>query len=98
MGGNKYGQLGTGDMHPRTRATWIQKGRDPDILRDKHLLNKSFIYVSCGYSHATAVTSKNKLYCWGKNKYGQLGLDDLYVWAFFLLPPTWLTSPSGRIA
>jgi alpha-tubulin suppressor-like RCC1 family protein len=30
--------------------------------------------VVCGMWHCLAITTKKKVYAWGKNKYGQLGL------------------------
>ena len=33
------------------------------------------IAVAAGYNHTCAVTGTNDVYCWGQNKYGQLGDD-----------------------
>lgn len=64
-GGNNYGQLGLGDSV------------------DKHLLQElnlpDVISVGCGTYHTVALvksTNLNKLYVWGGNKQGQLGLGD----------------------
>ena len=34
------------------------------------------LYISCGQSHAVAVTIEGRVYVWGCGKYGQLGLGD----------------------
>lgn len=34
------------------------------------------IMIACGIRHLVAVTLRNKIYTWGKNNYGQLGLGD----------------------
>ena len=36
----------------------------------------SYVQVAVGYSHIVVVTSELKVYSWGENSRGQLGLDD----------------------
>ena len=38
--------------------------------------NTNWVSISCGKDHIAAVTSDNKLWVWGKNTSGQLGLKD----------------------
>ncbi|KDO23608.1 hypothetical protein SPRG_10803 [Saprolegnia parasitica CBS 223.65] len=35
-----------------------------------------FAQVACGWAHALALTASGRLFAWGFNQYGQLGLDD----------------------
>jgi len=73
-GSNKEGQLGMGDTTARTEPTPIEYCRDPDEIRLKRASNKIFRDVVVGKWHNVAITTKRKVYTWGKNKYGQLGL------------------------
>ena len=73
-GGNKEGQLGQRDFKTRLQPTPIEQCCDPDVPRLKNCKNKIFTDVITGAWHCLAITSKKKVYAWGKNKYGQLGL------------------------
>ena len=48
------------------------EGPPPDIVPEPETPN--WIKVSAGSSHTCAITIDKKLYCWGDNKYGQLGI------------------------
>lgn len=61
-GGNRFGQLGTGDTELRATPTRVT-GLGNDVAR-----------ASNGGGHACAHTADGKLWCWGKNLGGQLGL------------------------
>ncbi|KDP29458.1 hypothetical protein JCGZ_19287 [Jatropha curcas] len=64
-GWSKYGQLGHGDF------------ADHLIPHQLEALRDSFIsQVSGGWRHTMAVTSDGKLYGWGWNKFGQIGVGD----------------------
>lgn len=67
LGRNAYGQLGIGN------------NADQDMIRGL-VLNKpgfSIKTVTCGGSHVIAITTiPNKMYVWGRNREGQLGLGD----------------------
>jgi alpha-tubulin suppressor-like RCC1 family protein len=73
-GSNKEGQLGLMDFKSRIQPTMIEKCCDPDVPRLKNTKNKTFKDIVVGNWHCLAITSKKKVYAWGKNKYGQLGL------------------------
>ena len=36
-----------------------------------------FSKIKCGYEHMVALTPQSELYVWGRNNYGQLGLDNI---------------------
>jgi len=44
---------------------------EPSVL---HLEGIKFTYVSCGRYHTMAITGEGAVFCWGRNKEGQLGL------------------------
>jgi alpha-tubulin suppressor-like RCC1 family protein len=75
-GENKEGQLGVGDFKGRAHPTLLQKFCDPDQPRLKDMKNKYFDFIAVGNWHCLAITNKKKVYSWGKNKYGQLGLGN----------------------
>ncbi|XP_059624482.1 ultraviolet-B receptor UVR8 isoform X2 [Cornus florida] len=64
-GWSKYGQLGHGDFV------------DHLIPHKLESLHESFIsQISGGWRHTMALTSDGKLYGWGWNKFGQVGIGD----------------------
>jgi alpha-tubulin suppressor-like RCC1 family protein len=60
-GANNEGQLGMGDVAPRT---------DPTPLPD----GGSFTRVTAGWTHTCAIAASGELSCWGNNREGELGL------------------------
>ncbi|OMO59083.1 Regulator of chromosome condensation, RCC1 [Corchorus capsularis] len=68
FGGNQFGQLGTGGDQAETL---------PRLLDAPSLENKHAKIVSCGARHSAVITEDAKVFCWGWNKYGQLGLGDV---------------------
>ncbi|XP_011085016.1 ultraviolet-B receptor UVR8 isoform X1 [Sesamum indicum] len=68
FGGNQFGQLGTGADHAETL---------PRLLDAPSLENVHAKVVSCGARHTAVVTEDGNTFCWGWNKYGQLGLGDV---------------------
>ncbi|XP_072974795.1 uncharacterized protein [Typha angustifolia] len=67
FGGNQFGQLGTGSDQAETL---------PKLLDASCLDNKNAKAVSCGARHSAMITDNGEVFCWGWNKYGQLGLGD----------------------
>lgn len=64
-GGNRSGQLGTGQFgDPITAPTRV---RTDESVR--------FVQVSLGRSHTCALSDEGRLYCWGSNEWGQLGAE-----------------------
>ncbi|TXG49834.1 hypothetical protein EZV62_025709 [Acer yangbiense] len=68
FGGNQFGQLGTGGDQAETL---------PRLLDAPGLENVHVKVVSCGARHNAAIAEDGKVFCWGWNKYGQLGLGDV---------------------
>ncbi|KAJ0101529.1 hypothetical protein Patl1_06453 [Pistacia atlantica] len=68
FGGNQFGQLGTGGDQAETL---------PRLLDAPSLENVHAKIVSCGARHSAVITEEGKVFCWGWNKYGQLGLGDV---------------------
>ncbi|XP_043715905.1 ultraviolet-B receptor UVR8-like isoform X3 [Telopea speciosissima] len=68
FGGNQFGQLGTGADQAETL---------PRLLDAPSLENKHAKIVSCGARHSAVIAEDGKVFCWGWNKYGQLGLGDV---------------------
>eukprot|EP00163_Fabomonas_tropica_P025154 TRINITY_DN4333_c0_g1_i3.p1 TRINITY_DN4333_c0_g1~~TRINITY_DN4333_c0_g1_i3.p1 ORF type:complete len:398 (+),score=59.77 TRINITY_DN4333_c0_g1_i3:196-1389(+) len=72
-GDNSAGQLGKGDT--------TEVGTPTNKLFDKAEivpLNTTYEIqsVRCGITHACALDDQNQLFCWGGNKFGQLGTGD----------------------
>ena len=65
-GSNAYGQLGTGQalsLVQTSPLTWLAN------------LNSGIASLAAGAQHACAVTGAGVAHCWGRNDYGQLGLN-----------------------
>jgi alpha-tubulin suppressor-like RCC1 family protein len=71
-GDNRFGQLGTGDLAKRTRPTRVDVGG----------VGVSRVYVPTGEgeigndfgANTCVITTDNAYWCWGDNRFGQLGL------------------------
>ncbi|URD76716.1 Regulator of chromosome condensation (RCC1) repeat [Musa troglodytarum] len=64
-GWSKYGQLGHGDFEDHLSPQWLEALKDSCISQ-----------ISGGWRHTMALTSDGRLYGWGWNKFGQLGIAD----------------------
>ncbi|XP_024357886.1 ultraviolet-B receptor UVR8 isoform X3 [Physcomitrium patens] len=67
FGGNQFGQLGVGGNSAEMSPRLI----DAPLLEDE-----SCVAVACGARHSVVLTGSGKIFAWGWNKYGQLGLGD----------------------
>ncbi|XP_043912312.1 probable E3 ubiquitin-protein ligase HERC4 isoform X2 [Protopterus annectens] len=70
-GQNKYGQLGIG--HSKNQSS-------PQLV--KSLIGLPFMQISAGGAHSFALTLSGAVFGWGRNNFGQLGLNgekDRYV-------------------
>ncbi|XP_024362461.1 uncharacterized protein [Physcomitrium patens] len=67
FGGNQFGQLGVGGNAAELSPRMI----DAPLLEDE-----SCVEVACGARHSAVLTGSGKIFAWGWNKYGQLGLGD----------------------
>ncbi|XP_047409469.1 probable E3 ubiquitin-protein ligase HERC4 isoform X2 [Sciurus carolinensis] len=65
-GQNKYGQLGLG-IDSKKQAS-------PQLI--KSLLGIPFMQVAAGGAHSFVLTLSGAIFGWGRNKFGQLGLND----------------------
>jgi serine/threonine-protein kinase len=59
-GGNRYGQLGTGDTEPRLVPTEVH-----------HQVSAAY----AGGAHTCVIKKDGSVWCWGNNQYGQLGVE-----------------------
>ncbi|XP_065086376.1 probable E3 ubiquitin-protein ligase HERC4 isoform X2 [Ochlerotatus camptorhynchus] len=66
-GANGYGQLGLG--------TTSEKIVTPTLV--KSLAGIPIAFIACGGNHSFAVSKSGAIFGWGKNTFGQLGLNDL---------------------
>ncbi|XP_063291143.1 probable E3 ubiquitin-protein ligase HERC4 isoform X2 [Pelobates fuscus] len=65
-GQNRYGQLGLGYEQKNETA--------PRLI--KSLLGIPFLQIATGGAHSFALTLSGAIFGWGRNKFGQLGLND----------------------
>ena len=65
-GQNKYGQLGLGID--------CKKQASPQLI--KSLLGIPFMQIAAGGAHSFVLTLSGAIFGWGRNKFGQLGLND----------------------
>jgi len=61
---NSHGQCGTGDCDPRETPTLIIRELANDYVKD----------ISCGHTHTGFYTLEGRLFTFGSNTYGELGL------------------------
>ncbi|XP_055530268.1 probable E3 ubiquitin-protein ligase HERC4 isoform X2 [Wyeomyia smithii] len=66
-GANGYGQLGLGMTN--------EKISSPALV--KSLAGVPIAFIACGGCHSFAISKSGAIFCWGKNTFGQLGLNDL---------------------
>ena len=74
-GANEYGQLGLGtNTGPETAPYGPYSSRPVAVIG-----GLTFRQVSAGYWHTCGVTTDDRVFCWGWNRYGQVG-DSSQAW------------------
>eukprot|EP01105_Mastigella_eilhardi_P023155 TRINITY_DN5793_c0_g1_i1.p1 TRINITY_DN5793_c0_g1~~TRINITY_DN5793_c0_g1_i1.p1 ORF type:complete len:365 (+),score=48.21 TRINITY_DN5793_c0_g1_i1:119-1213(+) len=68
MGENSSSQLGLGDRIDRDEPCLVDLPQDDGA-----------VLASCGYAHTVVSLESGKVYCWGSNNRGQLGVGDNYT-------------------
>ena len=66
-GSGEYGRLGTGGS-----------GEAAEPYPIEALANEDIVQIAAGHSHSLALTSDGRVFCWGRNDTGQLGLEDSF--------------------
>ena len=69
-GANRNGQLGLNDSKHRLVPSVLTS------LRTSGAKHGRIVDVACGGHHAVAVSATGRVYAWGRNNHGQLGLGD----------------------
>jgi uncharacterized repeat protein (TIGR02543 family) len=67
-GANSLGELGNGTNAQQTTYTDIQS-------QFQFQPNEQLVDIKAGFSHVVAYTNLNRVFTWGSNFYGQLGID-----------------------
>jgi alpha-tubulin suppressor-like RCC1 family protein len=81
-GRNDRGQLGSGDTAHRllpTEPDWsktMYRKSDSDAYVNLNMPRPRFVTVACAEDSTAGVTDDGKVYSWGSNDYGQLGISD----------------------
>lgn len=79
-GNGGYGQIGS-DLVTINTTVPVR------VINDAGVLNGlSTKIVTTGQYHSCAIASNNKIYCWGRNTYGQLGTASIASSSFTLVP------------
>ncbi|KAJ5069299.1 regulator of chromosome condensation [Anaeramoeba ignava] len=65
FGNGQYGQLGNGKKEP---------SMTPFKIDQSHFKNEPVYSISCGTDHTIAVTRSGRVFVWGSNEFGQLGI------------------------
>jgi alpha-tubulin suppressor-like RCC1 family protein len=69
-GDNSFGQLGKGDFRYNETEMPVQVKKPGDVpLTD-------IVTIDAGYEHSLAVDVDDRVWVWGRNQYGQLGLGN----------------------
>ncbi|KAG2389576.1 hypothetical protein C9374_014136 [Naegleria lovaniensis] len=78
-GKNDRGQLGD--------RTLIQKPRPVDIYMKGAMLNRTIVRVCAGDSHTLVLSDNNRLFSFGDNTYGQLGIGESSTKVPYVMEP-----------
>jgi alpha-tubulin suppressor-like RCC1 family protein len=69
-GQNDYGQLGLGNTTSPVLTPTA-------VIANGALNGLTILSVDVGFNHTCVVASDHKAYCWGRNDYGQLGINNV---------------------
>jgi alpha-tubulin suppressor-like RCC1 family protein len=83
-GFGKYGQIGTinyqysADPLELIKPAEIEDKLENDMLKNQFfdIINEEINYIHCGEFHSSILTKNNNIYSYGKNTFGQLGLEN----------------------
>ena len=90
-GWNNDGQLGMGPLDLRPNIAYPMQ---VVYFRRKLKLKANIVKISAGFAHSAAVDEEGRLFTWGNNKYGQLGVGD-YLSRRFPTQVSGFTDPQG---
>jgi alpha-tubulin suppressor-like RCC1 family protein len=77
-GDNRYGQLGVGNNTGPETGNFGPHSSKPVAVAG----TLTFRHVTAGFDHSCGVTTDNRVFCWGYNRYGQVG-DSSAGWLKF---------------
>ncbi|MCX5638920.1 MAG: hypothetical protein NTX52_14685 [Planctomycetota bacterium] len=70
-GKNYYGQLGNGSVVDSSTPVKVQK----KIGQEQPTDLTHIVYIDAGFEHSLAIDKDGKIWVWGRNKHGELGLN-----------------------
>jgi alpha-tubulin suppressor-like RCC1 family protein len=76
FGWNSYGALGDGTGGSHTSPIVVSAATPNPVLTPSLIGTSSWSVITSGFSNVTGITTDGKLFTWGANDYGQLGLGD----------------------
>ena len=91
-GWNNDGQLGMGPLDLRPNVPFPTQ---VVYFRRKLRIKAGIVKISAGFSHSAAIDENGRLFTWGNNKYGQLGVGD-YLTRRYPTQVTGFINPQGQ--
>ena len=85
-GDGSFGRLGTGETG---------NVETPSAVTE--LIEQNIVQVAAGHSHTLALSDKGKVFAWGKNDKGQIGINDAHDVTSMEIFPTEVEFPAGNI-
>jgi alpha-tubulin suppressor-like RCC1 family protein len=67
-GKNQFGQLGNGTTSPSSTPVQVKVGPDTPLY--------DIVSIDAGFEHSMAIDNDGCIWVWGRNEFGELGLDD----------------------
>jgi hypothetical protein len=72
-GANEKGQLGVGDLKPKSQPVKVRTAGSTAKIDSPRRAKSRIVKISAGQYHCCAISSTGHIYCWGCNSHGQLG-------------------------